>query len=75
MRADFGETWSANPNVAKDIYTGYIPTGLDNTYSTFVGYSGRHQLATGSGLTPWEPGAAVEYFGCGESDYPDRGPL
>jgi hypothetical protein len=41
MRADFGETWSANPNVAKDSYTGYIPTGLDNTYSTFVGYSGR----------------------------------
>jgi hypothetical protein len=40
MRADFGETWSANPNVVKDSYTGYIPTGLDNTYSTFVGYSG-----------------------------------
>ena len=40
MRADFGETWSTNPNVVKDSYTGYIPTGLDNTYSTFVGYSG-----------------------------------
>jgi LssY C-terminus len=40
MRADFGETWSANPNVVKDSYKGYIPTGLDNSYSTFVGYSG-----------------------------------
>jgi LssY C-terminus len=40
MRADFGETWSANPNVVKNSYKGYIPTGLDNTYSTFVGYSG-----------------------------------
>jgi hypothetical protein len=40
MRADFGETWSENPNVVKQSYKGYIPTGLDNTYSTFVGYSG-----------------------------------
>jgi hypothetical protein len=40
MRADYGETWSANPNVVKDSYKGYIPTGLDNTYSTFVGYFG-----------------------------------
>jgi hypothetical protein len=40
MRADFGETWSANPKVVKNSYTGYIPTGLDNTYSTSVFYSG-----------------------------------
>lgn len=39
MRADFGETWSANPKVVKDSYEGYIPTGLDNTYSTDVYYS------------------------------------
>jgi hypothetical protein len=40
MRADYGETWSANPKVVKDSYQGYIPTGLDNTYSSFVGYFG-----------------------------------
>jgi hypothetical protein len=40
MRADFGETWSANPKIVKNSYTGYIPTGLDNTYSTSVFYSG-----------------------------------
>ena len=38
MRADFGETWSANPKLVKDSYKGYIPTGLDNSYSTFIGY-------------------------------------
>ncbi|HET6219227.1 MAG TPA: LssY C-terminal domain-containing protein [Acidobacteriaceae bacterium] len=40
MRADYGETWSANPNVVKRSYEGYIPTGLDSSYSTFVGYFG-----------------------------------
>jgi hypothetical protein len=40
MRADFGETWSANPKIVKNSYTGYIPTGLDNTYTTSVFYSG-----------------------------------
>ena len=40
MRADYDETWSANPKVVKDSYTGYMPTGLDNTYSTLVGYFG-----------------------------------
>jgi hypothetical protein len=38
MRADFGETWSANPEVIKKSYTGYLPTGLDNTYTTYVTY-------------------------------------
>lgn len=40
MRADYGETWSANPKVVKDSYQGYIPPGLDNTYSSLVGYFG-----------------------------------
>jgi hypothetical protein len=35
-----GETRSANPKVVKNSYTGYIPTGLDNTYSTCLFYSG-----------------------------------
>ncbi len=38
MRADFGETWSANPKIIRSSYIGYEPPGLDNTYSTFVGY-------------------------------------
>jgi len=36
IRADYGETWSANPDVIKHSYRGYLPTGLDNTYTTIV---------------------------------------
>ena len=36
IRADYGETWSANPQVIKKSYKGYLPTGLDNTYTTIV---------------------------------------
>ena len=38
MRADFGETWSANPKIIRDSYLGYEPVGLDTTYSTQVTY-------------------------------------
>jgi len=36
IRADYGETWSANPQVIKKSYKGYLPTALDNTYTTIV---------------------------------------
>ena len=36
VRADYGETWSANPQVIQKSYKGYLPTGLDNTYTTVV---------------------------------------
>ena len=36
LRADYGETWSVNPDVIKHSYRGYLPTGLDNTYTTIV---------------------------------------
>jgi hypothetical protein len=36
IRADYGETWSANPYVIKHSYRGYLPTGLDDTYVTLV---------------------------------------
>ncbi len=36
IRGDFGETWSANPKILRDSYLGYIPDGVDDTYSTTV---------------------------------------
>lgn len=36
VRGDFGETWSPNPKILRDSYVGYIPDGLDDTYSTEV---------------------------------------
>jgi hypothetical protein len=36
MRADFGETWSKNPRIIRDSYLGYVPEGLDDTYTTSV---------------------------------------
>jgi LssY C-terminus len=38
MRSDFGETWSANPKIVKNSYEGYIPTGLDSSYTTTILY-------------------------------------
>ncbi len=38
MRADWGETWSANPKIIRDSYIGYEPEGLNDTYSTDVTY-------------------------------------
>ncbi len=36
LRADFGETWSKNPEIIRDSYLGYVPVGLDSTYTTTV---------------------------------------
>jgi opacity protein-like surface antigen len=36
VRGDYGETWSANPKIIRDSYLGYIPDGVDDTYSTKV---------------------------------------
>lgn len=36
VRGDFGETWSPNPKIIRDSYLGYIPDGLDDTYSMEV---------------------------------------
>jgi len=36
VRVDYAETWSANPQVIKKSYKGYLPPGLDNTYTTIV---------------------------------------
>jgi hypothetical protein len=39
MRADFGETFSQNPKIIRDSYLGYVPDGLDDTYTTDVSYT------------------------------------
>jgi hypothetical protein len=36
MRADFGETFTQNPTIIRDSYIGYIPDGLDDSYTTTV---------------------------------------
>jgi hypothetical protein len=36
MRADFGETFTQNPAIIRDSYLGYVPIGLDDTYTTEV---------------------------------------
>jgi hypothetical protein len=36
MRADFGETFTQNPKIIRDSYIGYIPDGLDDSYTTTV---------------------------------------
>ena len=36
MRADFGETFTQNPKIIRDSYLGYIPDGLDDSYTTEV---------------------------------------
>lgn len=36
IRGDYGETLAPNPSIIRDSYLGYIPEGLDDTYSTTV---------------------------------------
>jgi hypothetical protein len=36
MRADFGETFTQNPKIIRDSYLGYVPDGLDDSYTTTV---------------------------------------
>ncbi|MEO6830474.1 MAG: LssY C-terminal domain-containing protein [Acidobacteriaceae bacterium] len=36
LRTDFGETWSKNPEIIRDSYLGYVPDGVDDTYTTTV---------------------------------------
>lgn len=36
LRTDFGETWSKNPEIIRDSYLGFVPDGLDDTYTTIV---------------------------------------
>lgn len=36
VRADYGETWSRNPEIIRNSYLGYVRTGLDDTYTTTV---------------------------------------
>lgn len=36
MRADYGETWSPNPDIIGSSYVDYKPDGLDDTYTTEV---------------------------------------
>jgi hypothetical protein len=36
LRADFRETWAKNPSIIRDSYLGYVPEGLDDTYTTDV---------------------------------------
>jgi hypothetical protein len=38
LRADFRETWAKNPSIIRDSYLGYVPEGLDDTYTTSVTY-------------------------------------
>ncbi len=36
LRADYGETWSRNPEIIRDSYLGFVPDGVDDTYTTTV---------------------------------------
>lgn len=36
MRADYGKTWSPNPDIIGSSYVDYKPDGLDDTYTTEV---------------------------------------
>ncbi len=36
VRGDYGETWSPNPKIIRDSYLGYIPDGVDDTYTMSV---------------------------------------
>ena len=36
MRGDFGETFTQNPTIIRDSYIGYVPDGLDDSYTTTV---------------------------------------
>jgi hypothetical protein len=36
LRGDFRETWAKNPSIIRDSYLGYVPEGLDDTYTTDV---------------------------------------
>jgi hypothetical protein len=36
VRGDYGETWSPNPRIIRDSYLGYIPDGVDDTYTMSV---------------------------------------